>query len=182
MDAIASSQRAAASGPVVERSASLLATSMRRCTSAIDPLSEASWPRSATSFASTSCRHCSSRLAKENVRRSEYHVHWQERSQLPDLGASFQAPNRSQNLRTHFTPGGIHVVPRTGDAGWRWGLAVRGFGAEGCEQAVSEALPPQPRDNRIEYRRGPLTEWYVNDERGIEQGFDLPYPPDEASS
>ena len=31
--------------------------------------------------------------------------------------------------------------------------------------------------NRVEYRRGILTEWYVNDERGLEQGFTLHGPP-----
>ena len=32
--------------------------------------------------------------------------------------------------------------------------------------------------NRIEYRRGKLTEWYVNDARGVEQGFILAEAPD----
>ena len=32
-------------------------------------------------------------------------------------------------------------------------------------------------DNRIEYRRGDLVEWYVNDRRGLEQGFTLSQRP-----
>ena len=35
-------------------------------------------------------------------------------------------------------------------------------------------------ENRIEYRRGPMTEWYVNERRGIEQGFTLVAPPGKA--
>ena len=31
--------------------------------------------------------------------------------------------------------------------------------------------------NRLEYRRGEVTEWYINDERGLEQGFTLNTPP-----
>ncbi|HYL37027.1 MAG TPA: hypothetical protein VEV17_14020 [Bryobacteraceae bacterium] len=30
---------------------------------------------------------------------------------------------------------------------------------------------------RVEYRRGNLTEWYENDQRGLEQGFTLAHPP-----
>jgi len=37
---------------------------------------------------------------------------------------------------------------------------------------------PMPSDNRVEYAHGDLTEWYVNDERGLEQGFRLPAPPE----
>lgn len=34
--------------------------------------------------------------------------------------------------------------------------------------------------NRIEYRRGALTEWYINDEQDLEQGFTLTAPPQSA--
>ncbi len=33
------------------------------------------------------------------------------------------------------------------------------------------------KGSRVEYRRGDLTEWYVNDERGLEQGFTIASPP-----
>ncbi len=32
-------------------------------------------------------------------------------------------------------------------------------------------------DNRITYQRDDLTEWYVNDERGLEQGFTIHTAP-----
>jgi len=43
-----------------------------------------------------------------------------------------------------------------------------------------EAVEPAScsvEDRRIELRRGALTEWYVNDERGVEQGFTIAEPP-----
>jgi len=39
------------------------------------------------------------------------------------------------------------------------------------------AAPPVARANRVSYRRGALTEWYVNGPLGLEQGFTLARPP-----
>jgi hypothetical protein len=36
-----------------------------------------------------------------------------------------------------------------------------------------------PEENRITYDRGDVVEWYVNDTRGLEQGFTLAVPPEE---
>ena len=102
---------------------------------------------------------------------------WQDRTYLPDLPAAYQAPNRAHNLRTYFTPDGIRAIPRTGDvAAWEWGLRLTGYGYEGAIQPVTPATLSAERD-RVEYRRGGLTESYVNDERGLEQGFTLYAPP-----
>ena len=47
----------------------------------------------------------------------------------------------------------------------------------GDVQAV-EAVTLIPSKNRMEYQRGMgLTEWFVNDRRGLEQGFTLKEPP-----
>ena len=112
-----------------------------------------------------------------DIGRSEYQVTWQDHTYLPDLPSAYQAPNRAQNLRTYFTPTGIRAVPRTGDsAAWEWGLTLTGYGYEGAIQPVAPATLSSD-GNRVEYRRGGLTEWYVNDERGLEQGFTLDGPP-----
>ena len=42
---------------------------------------------------------------------------------------------------------------------------------------VASAGPPTATKNRVEYRRGALTEWYVNGPLGLEQGFTLAAPP-----
>jgi hypothetical protein len=119
--------------------------------------------------------------AQENIRRSEYHVTWQEQTYLTDVPAAYQAPNRAHNLRTYFTAEGPVVIPRVWPKGaevpsWRWGLRWVAWGREGTLQPVGAATL-HTGANRVEYRRGDLTEWYVNDERGLEQGFTLQSPP-----
>ena len=115
---------------------------------------------------------------QEDIAGSEYQVTWQDRTNLPDLPTAYQAPNRAQNLRTYFTPTGIRAIPRIGDgAAWELGLRLTGFGYRGAVQPVAPATL-SAEDNRIEYRRGDLTEWYVNDKQGLEQGFTIAAPPD----
>jgi hypothetical protein len=115
--------------------------------------------------------------AQEDIGRSEYQVTRQDRTFLTGLSAAYQAPNRAHNLRAYFTPTGIRIIPRAVDsAAWEWGLTLTGYGYEGAVQPVPPAgLSAQ--GNRIEYRRGNLTEWYLNDDRGIEQGFTIAAPP-----
>ncbi|RLF32857.1 MAG: hypothetical protein DRN07_04045 [Thermoplasmata archaeon] len=122
---------------------------------------------------------------QENIRQSEYRVTWQDHTYLPDLLAAYQAPNRAHNLRVYFTPAGIRVIPRTAitstfqqvqDEFWEWGLTPVGYGYGGDVQPVV-AVGPVVSNNCVEYRREELAERYVNDERGLEQGFTLQYPP-----
>ena len=114
------------------------------------------------------------------IRDSEYHVTWQDRTALADLDGAWQAPNRAHGFRTYFTPEGIRVVPRRTDApGWEWALALAHFGRGDLRCTLGPARLV-PREERIEYLRGDVTEWYVNTPRGLEQGFDLARPPEEA--
>jgi hypothetical protein len=52
--------------------------------------------------------------------------------------------------------------------------------------ADAPAAPASPTiaasGNRVEYRRGPIVEWYVNDPRGLEQGFTLLAPPEREAA
>ncbi len=104
---------------------------------------------------------------RKDIAATEYEITWQDQTSLPDQSAAYQAPNRAQDLRTYFTLTGVTVIPRTRAGGWRWGLSLLGFG---------DTAQPMVAANRIEYRRGTLTEWYVNDERGLEQGFTIASP------
>ena len=124
---------------------------------------------------------------QEDIRRSEYHVTWQDQTYLPDLPAAYHAPNRAHNLRTYFTPEGPVVIPRAWPEGvetppWRWGLHLIAWGREAALDST-QAITLHSDANRIEYRRPSagsgqgLIEWYVNDERGLEQGFTLHSPP-----
>jgi hypothetical protein len=115
---------------------------------------------------------------QEDIRQSEYHITWQEHADL-DVAGVYQAPNRAHNLRTTFTPQSIRVVPRAFEGEtppWEWGLALTGYGRGGDVRSVADATLYADA-NRISYERDALTEWYVNDERGLEQGFTLTSPP-----
>jgi FG-GAP repeat len=90
-------------------------------------------------------------------------------------GGNFHASNAQHNLALDFTAEGVAV--HSGNSLWR--LALRGYGYGPAIRTVS-ATAPQASFNRVEYRRGPLTEWYVNGPVGLEQGFTLNEPPGEA--
>ncbi len=131
-------------------------------------------------------------IVQEDLQRQEYHITWQETPLIPDGPAGYQAPNRAHNLRIGFAPTGIHIVER--DAvrpSWNLGLALTGLGTGGAMRGPLEAVPtadatasaiPSIHNGRIEYRRGSVVEWYVNDERGLEQGFVVPNPKIQSPS
>jgi len=110
--------------------------------------------------------------------RAEY---WAAGEALAD-GRGLQAPNRSQQIRTRFGSEGIRIEPREeGATPWELHMALVRVGTPGRTIPVAPA-PPRAVENRIEYRRAGLTEWYVNDGRGLEQGFTLEQPLDGARS
>ena len=117
---------------------------------------------------------------QENIIKAEYQVTKQQKTYLPKIKASYQAPNRRHNLRTYFTPEGIRVIPRnTTEPEWSWGLSLKRYGFKEDIKPVAEAKL-SVAGTRVEYSRMDLpnlTEWYVNDERGLEQGFTLAAPP-----
>ncbi|MBP7149748.1 MAG: FG-GAP repeat protein, partial [Acidobacteria bacterium] len=115
-----------------------------------------------------------------DIGRSEYEISWQNTTALPDLPGAWQAPNREQGFRTYFTPRGIRVVPRAAtDPAWEWALTFAWYGRRDLRcPAVEGSLGV--RANRIDYARGGVTEWFVNDERGLEHGFVLSEPAEQA--
>lgn len=131
---------------------------------------------------------------QRDIRLSEYQITWQEKTAIPGLAAAYQAPNRVTGFRTYFAETGLHIVPR-GDApkpglrrfdaqaaeladSARWRLDITLVGVGDGQWVIGV---DQPRltagGNRIEYQRGSLSEWYKNDETGLEQGFTLHAPP-----
>ena len=89
----------------------------------------------------------------------------------------FRSENRSHGLVADFDQGGVVVVAGAG----RLGLSLRSLGYGSRLSPVAPARPEATR-NRIEYRRGVLTEWYVNGPLGLEQVFSLAAPPVGRSS
>jgi len=114
---------------------------------------------------------------QKDIVAAEYRVTWQDSTGLADLPAAWQAPNRAHGFQTYFTEEGIRVVPQGDEEpAWQWGLDLVGFGWRGTVQPVAVAAP-RADGNRVEYSRPHLTEWYVNDRRGLEQGFTVPVAP-----
>ena len=67
---------------------------------------------------------------------------------------------------------------RSGNVFWKMAFCGYGFGV-----VLTSPQPVVPRAelNRIEYRRGSLTEWYINGPAGLEQGFTITKPPGKAN-
>lgn len=126
-----------------------------------------------TPGAATSAPGWTQRIA-DRLDREEYRITWQEKPLCPGLPACWQAPNRAQNLRFYFGNEGVRAVRRTTHTpAWTWGLELVGYAGS----AVPVLAGVTPHEHRIEYRRGDLVEWYVNGEKGLEQGFTVASAP-----
>ena len=111
------------------------------------------------------------RALRQTLEAGEYHVSWSAETGLPALPAAYQAPNRAQNVRSYFTPQGALLVSRSAAAPtWSVDLGLKAVGREGARVAAGPATI-QSEANRVEYRRPGLREWYVNDPKGVQQGF-----------
>ncbi|MBL8767652.1 MAG: FG-GAP repeat protein, partial [Planctomycetes bacterium] len=102
----------------------------------------------------------------DTLRASEFHV-------STSASGTLTAPNRAQDLRVTFDADGLRVAPRSRDRdAFTWGLAFAGIGRRGALEAPRTATP-RAHGARVEYDRGSVVEWYVNDERGVEHGFTI---------
>ena len=102
-----------------------------------------------------------------SIERDVYRIHNDNRT------GAYQAPNHTHDLDTNFTKEGFEVRPHKGSTAWRWGLRFSGCGYRSDIRPPSGARKMVSEGNRIEYRHGDIVEWYVNDHRGLEQGFTL---------
>src|SRR5688572_22515183 len=95
----------------------------------------------------------------------------------PDESAALEAPNPAQGMRSSFASDGIRVRGADVAGGaWTLRLTLEAWGREGALLPAEPAVPTA-HGRHVEYRRGSLTEWYVNDLRGLEQGFTLDERP-----
>ncbi len=85
---------------------------------------------------------------------------------------AFDAANAAQHLTVHFSSQGVKVS--TGSS--RSGMTVRAYGYGNDLRVVSRPAL-KASFNRVEYRRGPFEEWYINGPEGLEQGFTIAEPP-----
>ena len=117
------------------------------------------------------------RQIRSHLEQASYHVVRGASSLDQVAAATFEANNRRHKMRTVFDRESVRVIPTDGTA-WEWGLKLRAYGYEGSTRAPQGA-ELVTADNRLEYRRGDLVEWYINDGRGLEQGFTLSEQPGE---
>jgi hypothetical protein len=75
-----------------------------------------------------------------------------------------------------FSADGVRLVP-AGEAAWSLGMRLASYGREGQVQPVVGPPAMTANGKQLEYRHAGLIEWYINDERGLEQGFVLESPP-----
>ncbi len=101
---------------------------------------------------------------QDNIRKSEYNISRQPADPIEGAEAEYQAPNRAQGFRSYFSGKGVRLIPREKlEKSWTWGLEFSNPGGKEPEINVS--------DNRIEYDRGDVIEWFINEEKGLEHGF-----------
>ena len=76
--------------------------------------------------------------------------------------------NSRRGLAAEFSTSGVDFVR----GGNRWGMALTEVGCGNKLDAVKR-VTPSASANRVEYRHGAITEWYVNGPLGFEQGFTI---------
>lgn len=86
--------------------------------------------------------------------------------EIRSAGQGYWAANPGHHLTIGFTKEATVVTTREGSVRWRFAGYGRGNRISDLPCSIMTA-----KANRLSYHRGALTEWYVNDERGLEQGF-----------
>lgn len=91
-----------------------------------------------------------------------------------------RASNHRQDIRVEFSDQGFSLRP-LGDKAVAWHLEMElaGYGREG-DQKLNKPVsssPPLVDGNHVQYSRGELREWYVNDATGFEHGITLQSRP-----
>jgi uncharacterized repeat protein (TIGR01451 family) len=92
---------------------------------------------------------------------------------VPD-GNRWKAECAKQKLRIAFTEDGARILPIAPDSlEWEWGISLSRFGGSEDLHSAGRAFLTVHQD-RVEYLRGRLIEWFRNAPSGIEHGLDVP--------
>jgi FG-GAP repeat len=84
----------------------------------------------------------------------------------------YDVKNPAQKLNALFGLRGLEVQTES----TRFAMSVQGYGY-GAVLVPVRHVRPNATSNRVEYRHGPFTEWYVNGPMGLEQGFTIREQP-----
>jgi hypothetical protein len=103
------------------------------------------------------------------------------RHRIAATAGGHQAHNPGQRWRTRFEGQGFLDQPDGAD--WQWGLELTAYGFPGREHTVptgSANTLTDVAETRLEYAwDAGLSEWFVNDARGLEHGFTVHERPDD---
>jgi hypothetical protein len=118
-------------------------------------------PSAPNALSSSTHAHIAAEIGRAD---SSYHASAQ--------GRGVALTNPEHGIGAEFTARGVTFRKGTHE----WITALRGYGY-GDRLLEADSVKPSASLNRVEYRRGTLTEWYVNGPLGIEQGFTLEEAP-----
>jgi len=117
---------------------------------------------------------------QRQIAEDEYALAWRDADSAKGAAPGWSAFNRAQGFETRFSEAGIRVTPSKEGLSWTWGLSLVAWGRPGALQATGKASLHVEK-NRMEVGRTGISEWFVNDERGLEQGFAIPAPPPDSA-
>ena len=100
-----------------------------------------------------------------------------ERYKISSAAEGSKAVNCEHRFRISFKNEGITISPKDDEEQWSFSMAAKSLGREGQKTIPLTTAKIHRADNRIELHRGAVTEWYVNDKRGLEQGFTVETNP-----
>lgn len=107
------------------------------------------------------------------ITEAEYEFAWHNATDQHPQGY-YWAPNQSQRWQTIFTPQGVQVTPQD-NADWIWGLTLTSYGYTDNIASFTGHTPTlQADENTLTYHWNEnLSEWWINTNNGLEQGFTL---------
>ena len=102
------------------------------------------------------------------------------RHEVRAVEGGHEARNPGQQWVTRFDGRGFTATPSEG--GWTWGLELQGYGWQGAESSVAGKPDVQAAGPRLSYDwDATMQEWFLNDGRGLEQGFTVQQRPAPAA-
>ena len=104
-------------------------------------------------------------------------AHEASRHAVVQTGGGYSARNPGQGWTTCFDGRGFTTRPDAGE--WQWGLDLLRWGFAGSEREIGGKACARADGGQLAYEwDAALTEWYVNDGRGLEHGYTVRERPE----